>query len=156
MSLKTAETSSQTTVRVVTFSVGTLILAVPIQSVYRVLSQITIHGSGEKGVGVAHLEDCELTVFDLEYYLFIDNIKNSVNHVTKNHVIVVQTQQEVVGLQVKDAPTLRNLPRDRVRVLPASYRQADTLSFCSHVAVLEETEATLTIFLLDVERLFPQ
>ena len=69
MSLKTAETSSQTTVRVVTFPVGTLILAVPIQSVYRVLSQITIHGSGEKGIGVAHLEDCELTVFDLEYYL---------------------------------------------------------------------------------------
>ncbi|MDR9405516.1 MAG: chemotaxis protein CheW [Halothece sp. Uz-M2-17] len=156
MSLKTAETSSQTTVRVVTFPVGSLTLAVPIQSVYRVLSEITIHGSGERGVGVAHLEDYELTVFDLEYHLFINHIKNSVNNVTKNHVIVVQSQQEVVGLQVKAAPTLRNLPRDRVRVLPPSYRKADTLNFCSHVAILEETEATLTIFLLDVERLFPQ
>jgi len=154
MSLKTAEISSQTMVRVVTFPVGTLTLAVPIQSVYRVLSEITIHGSGERGVGVAHLEDCELTVFDLEYHLFIENIKNSVNHVTKNHVIVVQSQQEVVGLQVKEAPSLKNIPRDRVRVLPPSYRQADTLSFCSHVAVLEAAKMQLTIFLLDVERLF--
>lgn len=156
MSLQTAETSSQITVRVVTFPIGTLTLAIPIESVYRVLSQITIHGSGERGVGVAHLEDFELTVFDLEYHLFIENIKNSVNRVNKNHVIVVQSQQEIVGLQVKEAPSLKNIPRDQVRVLPDSYRKADTLHFCSHVAILEEIEAKTTIFLLDVERLLPQ
>jgi purine-binding chemotaxis protein CheW len=49
-----------------------------------------------------------------------------------------------------------NLPRDRVRVLPSSYRKADTLGFCSHVAVVEEGEETKTVFLLDVNRLIPR
>lgn len=156
MSAKTVEASAQTTVRVITFPIQNLTLAVPIQSVYRILSQVTIHGSGEKGVGIAHLEDYELTVFDLEYHLFPQSTENLTKTVTKNHVIVVQTQKEIVGLNVKQAPTLKNIPRDRVRTLPTSYRKADTLSFCSHVAVIEETEATVTIFLLDVERLLPQ
>ncbi len=153
MSAKTVAASAQTTVRVITFPIKNLTLAVPIESVYRILSQVTIHGSGEKGVGIAHLEDYELTVFDLEYHLFPQSTENSTKTVTKNHVIVVQGQQEVVGLNVKQAPALKNIPRDRVRVLPASYRKADTLNFCSHVAVLEEAGAKITIFLLDVEHL---
>lgn len=150
------DTNTKTTIRVVAFPVGKLTLSVPIQSVYRVLSQIPVYGSGERGVGIAHLEDYELTVFDLEYQLFTKQEESSIEAPQGSHIIVVQSDTEVLGLLVKQAPTLMNLERDRVRVLPASYRQADTLGFCSHVAVLEQEEETITIFLLDVERLLPQ
>jgi len=154
--MKTAETTTGT-LRVVTFLVGDLTLAVPIHSVYRVLSQISIAGSGERGVGVAHLEDYELTVFDLEYKLFTEPRQQGIIHApTGSHLIVVQSQAEVLGLLVKQAPTLMNLARDRVRVLPASYRKTDTLGFCSHVAVLQEEKEMTTVFLLDVEQLMPQ
>lgn len=153
--MKTVETTTNT-LRVVTFPVGELTLAVPIQAVYRVLSQIPIAGSGERGVGVAHLEDYELTVFDLEYKLFTKPRETGIVHAPMgSHVIVVQSQAEVLGLLVKQAPTLMNLARDRVRVLPASYRKTDTLGFCSHVAVLQEEKETMTVFLLDVEQLMP-
>ncbi len=153
--MKTVETTTNT-LRVVTFPVGELTLAVPIQAVYRVLSQIPIAGSGERGVGVAHLEDYELTVFDLEYKLFTEPRQSGFVHAPiGSHLIVVQSQQEALGLLVKKAPTLMNLPRDRVRVLPASYRKTDTLGFCSHVAVLQEEKETITVFLLDVEQLMP-
>jgi purine-binding chemotaxis protein CheW len=153
--MKTVETTTNT-LRVVTFPVGELTLAVPIQAVYRVLSQIPIAGSGERGVGVAHLEDYELTVFDLEYKLFTKPRETGIVHAPMgSHVIVVQSQGEALGLLVKQAPTLMNLARDRVRVLPASYRKTDTLGFCSHVAVLQEEKETITVFLLDVEQLMP-
>ena len=152
--MKTVEISSQETWRVVAFSVGKLTLSVPMQSVYRVLSQVPVYGSGERGVGIAHLEDYELTVFDLEYQLFTQ--KNEEEIPTSSHIIVVQSQREVLGLSVKQAPNLMNLQRDRVRILAESYRQGDTLSFCSHVAVLTDKEETMTIFLLDVEQLLAQ
>lgn len=150
------QTTATKTLRVLTFPTGNLTLSVSIESVYRVLSKVPVYGSGERGVGVAHLEDYELTVFDLEYQLFTQKTETSIESSPKSHIIVVQSQSEVVGLLVKQAPTLMNLPLDRVRLLPASYRKADTLSFCSHVAVLEEKEGTVTVFLLDVERLLPQ
>ncbi|MFB6275372.1 MAG: chemotaxis protein CheW [Halothece sp.] len=155
MTMKTAQTASNTTLRVVTFPVGKLTLSVPIQSVYRVLSQVPVEGSGERGVGIAHLEDYELTVFDLEYQLFTKAQEEAIQAPAGSHIIVVQSNSEVLGLLVKQAPALMNLPRDRVRVLPSSYRKADTLSFCSHVAVLEQQEQTVTVFLLDVEKLLP-
>jgi purine-binding chemotaxis protein CheW len=154
--MKTTETSASTTLRVVTFPVGKLTLSVPIQSVYRVLSQVPVYGSGERGVGIAHLEDYELTVFDLEYQLFTQKNQEPIAAPTGSHIVVVQSETEVLGLLVKQAPTLMNLPRDRVRVLPSSYRKADTLGFCSHVAVVEEGEETKTVFLLDVNRLIPR
>lgn len=154
--MKNEPLTSTATLRVVSFPVGNLILSVAIDSVYRVLSQIPVYGSGERGVGIAHLEDYELTVFDLEYYLFTRKQEEPQPASTGNHIIVVQSATEVIGLLVKEAPTLRNLPRDRVRALPSSYRQTDTLSFCSHVAVLEQEQPTITVFLLDVEQLFPK
>ncbi|QDZ40075.1 chemotaxis protein CheW [Euhalothece natronophila Z-M001] len=153
--MQTVEQSSTTTFRVVTFPVGKLTLAVPIESVYRVLSEIPVEGSGERGVGVAHLEDYELTVFDLEYQLFTQKPSEPISAPAGSYLVVVQSQSEVLGLLVKQAPTLMNLSRDRVRVLPQSYRQADTLTVCSHVAVLEaENQSSNTVFLLDVEQLF--
>ncbi len=156
MNTKTVDTSSTTSLRVVAFPVGQLTLSVPIESVYRVLSQVPVYGSGERGVGVAHLEDYELTVFDLEYKIFTHKNEESIQG---SHIVVVQSHQEVLGLLVKQTPSLMTLPRDRVRVLPASYRKADSLSFCSHVAVVEQQEQeqeSITVFLLDVDRLIPR
>lgn len=154
--MTTAEQSLTKTFRVVAFSVEKLTLAVPIESVYRVLSEIPVEGSGERGVGIAHLEDYELTVFDLEYQLFPHKPSEAISAPAGSYIVVVQSKAEVLGLLVKQRPTLMNLPRDRVRVLPSSYRKADTLGFCSHVAVVEEGEKKTTVFLLDVNRLIPK
>jgi len=156
MNTQTVNPSSTTSLRVVAFPVGQLTLSVPIQSVYRVLSHVPLYGSDERGVGIAHLEDYELTVFDLEYKIFTHKQQEPIQAPEGSHIVVVQSHQEVLGLLVKQPPTLMTLPRDQIRVLPSSYRKADSLSFCSHVAVVEQQEESVTIFLLDVDRLIPR
>jgi purine-binding chemotaxis protein CheW len=42
-----------------------------------------------------------------------------------------------------------------IRVLPESYRRSDTLEVASHVVVIGQEAAPLTLFLLDVDLLLP-
>ncbi|NES01156.1 MAG: chemotaxis protein CheW, partial [Symploca sp. SIO1B1] len=46
-------------------------------------------------------------------------------------------------------------PLSQIRILPESYRRADTLDIASHVAVINQAGVALTVFLLDVELLLP-
>jgi purine-binding chemotaxis protein CheW len=47
------------------------------------------------------------------------------------------------------------VPLSTIRVLPESYRRADTLEVASHVAVIPQEAGSLSVFLLDVDQLLP-
>jgi purine-binding chemotaxis protein CheW len=47
------------------------------------------------------------------------------------------------------------IPLSAIRLLPESYRRADTLEVASHVAVIPQDKESITIFLLDVDLLMP-
>jgi purine-binding chemotaxis protein CheW len=62
---------------------------------------------------------------------------------------------ETFGISIGQAPTLQDVAVSQIRTLPESYRQADTLEVASHVTVIPQQEGTLTVFILDPDRVVP-
>ncbi|HEY9611540.1 chemotaxis protein CheW [Allocoleopsis sp.] len=140
--------------KLVVFSMNRLNLALRIESVYKVVNHTSTYGSGIGSIGVAHLGEDEITVVDLHRQFFKSNLISESN--PSGYLVVVQnTMGELYGIPVAETPALMDVPRAMIRVLPESYRRADTLDVASHVAVIPQEEATLTVFLLDVDRLLP-
>lgn len=140
--------------KLIVFGMGSLNLALPIQSVYKVVNHTPIYSSGLKPVGVAHLGDGEVTVVDL-YRQFFKASPFKESDRDSYLVIVKNTTGELYGIPVPETPILQEVPLSQIRVLPESYRRADTLGVASHVAVIPQEVAPFTIFLLDVDLLLP-
>ncbi len=137
--------------KVIVFEIGHLRLALRIENVYKVLRQTPVYGSGLNHVGIAHLGDREVTVVDLNRQLSY-SITNGAAQAS--YLVVAQsTGGELFGIPVAVVPALKAVPLANIRVLPESYRHTDMLGIASHVCQISEKEATLTIFLLDVDRL---
>ena len=140
--------------KLVVFGIGSLTLALPIEFVNKVVNQTRVYSSGLNHMGIAHLGDSEITIIDLHRRLFkseqtSQSGKGSYLIITKN------TLGEIFGIPVTETPALMDLPLSLIRVLPESYRRADTLEIASHVAVIPQETEPLTVFLLDVDRLLP-
>lgn len=141
-------------VQFIVFSLGTLNLALPIESVYKVFNQAPIYGSGIRSVGVTHVGDREVTVIDL-YRRFFQSNPTGESH-SNNYLILVQnTRGELYGIPVAETPVLMEVPLSAIRVLPESYRRADTIDLASHVAIIRQQPASLTVFVLNVDLLLP-
>jgi purine-binding chemotaxis protein CheW len=148
---KTAQ--PEPSLELVVFNVGNLKLALRIELVHKVVSHNSFHGSGLNSIGIAHVDNFEVTVIDLHQRLF----KISPVAGTVTRLVVIQTSNgELYGIPIADTPTLLEVPLSRIRVLPESYRRSDTLDIASHVAVVPQPDSTtLTIFLVDSDRLSP-
>ncbi len=140
--------------KLIVFGMGSLNLALRIESVYKVVNHTPIYGTGLKPVGVAHVGDGEVTVVDL-YRQFFKTSPSKESEPGGYLVIVKNTTGELYGIPVPHTPLLLEVPLSQIRVLPESYRRADTLGVASHVAVIPQEVAPLTIFLLDVDLLLP-
>ena len=140
--------------KLVVFGMGGLNLALRIESVYKVVNHTSTYSSGLGAVGVTHLGEGEITVVDLHRRFFKSSQTNSSN--SSGYLVVVQNStKELYGIPVAETPALMEVPVEMIRVLPESYRRADTLDVASHVAVIPQHGTPLTIFLLDVNRLLP-
>ena len=94
----------------------------------------------------------EITVIDLHKKLFnISQIGKS--GLGKYLIITKNSRGEQFGIAIAAPPTLIDVPLPHIRALPESYRHADTLEIASHVTVIPLEETSLTVFLLDVDRL---
>lgn len=135
------------------FSVGKLNMALPIESVYKILRHTAIHGSGTTPVGIAHIGNREMTVIDLYQRLF----KVPSPSVRQQQFLIVASNSigEQFGILVQTTPTLEDVPLSQIRLLPDSYRRADTLEIASHVTAIPKGEETLTAFAIDVDLLLP-
>lgn len=136
--------------KVLVFSMGSLNLALRVELVYKVLNSTPIYGSGVNGVGIVHMGDREVTVLNLQQRLFQSS--NTNENYKQGYLIVIQnTVGELYGIPVETVPALMDVPLSSIRVLPESFRNADTLGIASHVAVICQLETNLTLFLLDVD-----
>ncbi|MEO8891797.1 MAG: chemotaxis protein CheW [Coleofasciculaceae cyanobacterium] len=140
-------------VELIVFSIGSLNLALPIKSVYKVSNYTPIYGSGVGVVGVTRVDGQEVTVIDL-YRRFFK--ANPGEYTTGGYLVqVLNAAGELYGIPVVETPVLMEVSLSLIRVLPQSYRYSDTLDLASHVAVIPQNTASLTIFLLDVDQLLP-
>ncbi|XHX77365.1 MAG: hypothetical protein RBJ76_23445 [Stenomitos frigidus ULC029] len=134
-------------------NIGHLNLAIRIESVYKILKQTPVYSSGLNSVGIAHMGDREVTVFDLERHLFQTS---SLDTAQNGYLVVVRNAtNELRGIPVATLPTLIDIPLPTLRLLPESYRHSDTLGIASHVAIVPESEGLLTLFLLDLNFALP-
>lgn len=141
-------------VKLIVFSVGSLDLALRIEFVYKVFKPAPVYGSGVNLVGVTDVGDREVTVVDL-YGRFFKSSQTKEFSTDAYLVIVQNTTGELYGIPVTDTPELMEVPLSMIRILPESYRRADTLDVASHVAIIPQQAAPLTVFLLDVDLLLP-
>jgi purine-binding chemotaxis protein CheW len=138
--------------KLLTFSVGNLNLALPIESVQKVMNYTPVYSSGLNSVGVAHIDNREITVIDLHKRLF--KISQTMPSESGGYLIVIKNPSgDPLAILVDKTPTLLDVPISEIRTLPESYRRADTLEIASHVTVIPHQDKSLTIFLLDREQL---
>jgi chemotaxis signal transduction protein len=144
--------NTATSIKLIAFTIGKLNLAVRIDQVQKVVNLPTVHGSGLNPVGLTQVGDQEITVINLYQRLFRTEAAQS--PVSHTFLVLVRTAAgEVLGIPVSETPLLLEVPMNLIRILPDSYRRADTLEIASHIMVVPEGESTRTLFLLDVAML---
>ena len=134
--------------KLLVFEIGKLTLALPILQVQKVVKQNEVHGSGLSHVSLTHLAEQEVAIIDLHQKLFGVSLTQA--EATGYFIITKNIAGEPLGIVVSKAPTLIDVPQERIRLLPDSFRRADTLSIASHVARIPQNGVTLTIFILDL------
>lgn len=139
-------------VKLLVFSIGNLNTALHIDTVEKVVNYEQIFSSGLNYFGLVNLGDREITVIDLHKKLF-DTPQILSGEGKKYLLLANNSSKETFGIVISEAPELYDVPLNAIRVLPASYRQADTLRIASHVIVVKEDEQEKTIFLLDPDEL---
>ena len=136
-------------IKLLVFEIGELTLALPILQVQKVIRQTEVHGSGLSYVNLAHLAAEEVTVVDLHQKLF--GVSLDRQNTEGFFIITKKEGSESLGIAVAKSPSLIEVSLDRIRLLPDTYRHADTLEIASHVTVVTQEAVATTIFILDLE-----
>ncbi|MEL6228346.1 MAG: chemotaxis protein CheW [Cyanobacteria bacterium J06627_3] len=133
------------TLRLITMDLGKLTLGCRIETVYKVVKQSQIHSSGLGHTGLTHIDAHTVMVVDLHHKLF-----NVPTPDKQGYLVIIKPQTaDLVAIPVATSPNLMDVHREHVRVLPEAYRQSDTLSIASHVAVVSHGNKPLTVFVID-------
>jgi purine-binding chemotaxis protein CheW len=142
---------AQRSLKLLIFSVGQLNVALSVDIVKKVVDYTTIYSSGLNHMGMARVDDREITVVDLHKRLF--NVSQPIQSNSRGYLVIARNSVgETFGILVSKAPSLEDIPISQIRTLPESYRRSDTLEIASHVTVIPQTEGALTVFILDVDR----
>ena len=139
--------------QLLTLKVRTLNLAVPIQSVYKVTHHKAVYDSGLNAIGIARVDNQDITVVDLHRYIFKSPFPHQARTAQPCLIVIKEQRRELYGLLTEETPTLIDMPPGNIRVLPETYRRADTLGIASHVAIAPQGDTKQTIFLLDINLL---
>lgn len=140
-------------IKLLVFSINNINFALHIDSVQKVINYSTIHSSGLNHYGIVTIENKEITVINLYKKLF--NESQSLDGQEKKYLLLVYNSfGETFGIIITQAPSLYDIDMKDIRVLPPSYRRADTLKIASHVTIIHQEEAEdKTIFILDPDEL---
>jgi chemotaxis signal transduction protein len=140
--LKTKVTEA--TLKILTFSLNDLFLAVTLDGVKKVIPVPAIAKSGNKLLGIAKFEDREIIVVDLH-----QKILDTTASVTAKYLIVIQSEsQALYGIPVVAMPEMLEVPLSTIHPIPDDYRNHDTLGIADRVTQISTMPGTLTIFIL--------
>ena len=107
-----------------------------------------IPGNNIEATGLVHLGQFSLPLLNLH-----QKLTHQPQPTNSPFLIVTQgVQGELWAIPVDEPPNLVKLPKDCIRSLPRSFERNGLSEIVSQVGVLSQ-EQTLTVFLLDVERL---
>lgn len=124
------------------------LLALPIATVLKVINCPSPESGDTNNTGLIHIGRHTVTLLDLHQRLAYGCPQQN-----SPFLVIVQLTNELWAIPVDEPPNLVELPRDSIRALPQSYRHHGWQDIASYVAVISEAEKTLTIFLLDINRI---
>ncbi len=131
------------------FSMGSLNLAMGIDSVIRIIPLPTIHRSGDKLLGITVYEDQEVLVIDLYKRIYGKEIK-----ITNGFLVIFAGQYSLYGITIASLPNIQDVPVQSLQPVPKEYRDRDTLGISSHMMQVSIKKSDpQTVFLLDADLL---
>ncbi|MEE3716101.1 chemotaxis protein CheW [Tumidithrix elongata RA019] len=134
----------EATLKILTFPLGNLFLAVKLEGVKKVIPVPAIAKSGNKLLGITNFEDQEIIVVDLH-----QRILNASNAIASRYLIVIQSElQALYGIPVISLPEMLEVPISTIHPIPDDYRNHDTLGIADRVTQISVMDKTRTIFLL--------
>ncbi|MGB3495542.1 MAG: chemotaxis protein CheW [Elainellaceae cyanobacterium] len=147
--------------KLVVFTISGLNFALRIESVNKVVNHTrVIYSNDWARVGIAHVGDFEITVFDLQEKLtpqVAQSVQTQRDYNDDHYLIIAQSSsEELIGIPVNDAPILMEVPISQIRELPESYRRAEQLNMASHVTLIAQESEPMTVFLMDIDRVLAQ
>lgn len=141
--------------KVIVFQIAGYRLAVPMDSVLRVVNtppemQDSLPKDQSSLLELIHLGHHAIAVINLYPHLSLKQVNSMPQQ--GQFLVVTKAGEELCAIRVDVPPDLLELDVATIRELPTPYRQGHPLSIASRVAVLPQGKATLAIFLLDMER----
>ncbi len=125
-------------------------LGVRIELVDRIIGQAQIHTSQPSLAGILHLHDSDITLLDLQQWLFQTQVQNP------QYVIILRADTEQLGIPLSAPPSLIEANAATIRQLPDKYRQLSELKMTTHVVQVVDEDQQITLFLLDPATLYQQ
>lgn len=137
------------TLRILVLPMGSVNLGLSIDQIYRVMVYPEVFGQPGESLGLAQIEGQAVSVLDLH-----GEIAPRSPAILPNYLVLgLGKSGERYGIPVAEAPSLVEVPLERVRRLPESYRRKVRLGIATHIVMVEENEQPLTIFLVDLDQL---
>jgi len=147
---KSTSVSKELILKLLLLPCETLLLAIQIEGVQKIIRMPEIYKSGQKVLGLAHFDDREAIVIDLYQKLY-----NRPNPILEKYLIIIKSRNEhLFGIPAITLPTLISVPESELKELPSDYRDRDALGIASHVITTMQKDITQTIFLLDPLQVF--
>jgi chemotaxis signal transduction protein len=125
----------EVTVELIVFDIGEVSFGIPIAKIDRIVSSIHL---GEDYTLTQNVE-----ILDLHHTL-------SGTALSHPNAIAIFTgdDRQLYGIPIDTVPTLMAVPLDRIRELPNDFRANNPLGIATHIAIISDSIADLTIFIL--------
>ncbi len=131
--------------RLVVFDVAGFWLALPISAVIKVIPCPSIISNNHQGIGLVNLGKASVSVVDL-HLRFSQKPLESPQFL----IITFSQKREVFAIATDRVPGMVEVSLENIVPLPPSYRQVDALGIASHLAVIEQEQETISIYILEV------
>lgn len=141
--------------QILVFSLGSLYLAFPVEAVKKIISKFEIAKTELNYVSIARADGKEIIAIDLHKRLFKSSSEEPLN--SPSYLLIAQNSvKEEFAIAISgNPPILKEPPLSQVRALPKSYQRDDKLKLASHVTIISQGQKSLTVLILDPDRLAP-
>ncbi|MEM9804241.1 MAG: chemotaxis protein CheW [Cyanobacteria bacterium P01_D01_bin.56] len=156
---------SKTIEQFIVFPIQREWFALPIFSVKKVVPRSETHGDyHNSGAGLTVYEGKELLVLDIGHQVFgntqtidvakTDTVESSQQPPEPGYLLIIRNRQEdLVGLPIASAPTVRRFPKSEIVPLPANYANRVNIQYVSGLIVQSDHQPIL--FLLNSDHFLP-
>ncbi len=135
---------------IVVFKLGHREVALPQNCIRRIIQTPSALDINEEGYGLMLWEGQTVTLVDL-------NRLASVPSATIPFLVLFQsTTGPLFGIPVAEIPYLMEIPLTTIQPIPALYRETDPWQISDYIAILDQEDGPVTIYLIDLRHFPPK